>query len=108
MNAISVEELRLEMAKGEASGQPVNLVDVRNPDEFEQCRIEGSQLIPLPEIPHRHGEIRAERPVYVHCKAGVRSARVIEYLESIGYEDLINVEGGMDAWQALEDSTSAG
>jgi len=74
------------------------LVDVREPWEYEQQRIPGAVLIPMAQVPARLAEFPADRDVYVHCKMGARSARVVEYLRSKGLERTVNVAGGLDAW----------
>lgn len=98
MNSISVEELK---AKIEA-GLDGLLVDVRQPEEYEAACIECSRLIPLAELPDKHGELPKDQTIYVHCKAGGRSARAVEFLVQQGYSKAINVSGGMDAWLELE------
>ena len=74
------------------------LVDVREPWEYDQQRIPGAVLIPMAEVPARLAEFPADRVIYVHCKMGGRSARVVEYLRSKGLERTVNVAGGLDAW----------
>jgi rhodanese-related sulfurtransferase len=74
------------------------LLDVREPWEHEQVRVAGALFIPMGEITGRVGEIPADTDVYVYCKVGGRSARVVEYLRRQGRERAINVSGGIDAW----------
>lgn len=78
---------------------PVILLDVRENEEWEQGHAPGAVHIPMSEVPSRIGEIDTEAELYVVCKAGGRSLRVVEYLAQIGYE-ATNVDGGMAAWQA--------
>jgi rhodanese-related sulfurtransferase len=73
------------------------LVDVRQPDEFENFRLPGAQLIPLADVPERIEEIPDDERVYVICATGARSGRAVEYLNKQGY-DTVNVAGGMKAW----------
>lgn len=75
------------------------LVDVRENDERAAAHIDGIH-IPLAEIPSRAAEIPQDTPVVVYCRGGVRSARAIEYLESIGYTNLTNLQGGIVAYLA--------
>lgn len=75
------------------------LLDVRESDEWQHGHAPGALHIPMSEIPSRIGEIDADAELYVVCKAGGRSARVVEYLQQIGY-DATNVDGGMLAWQS--------
>ena len=75
------------------------LLDVRNPDEHQLCRIEGAALIPLDSIEAKAAEIPKDRPVYVYCRAGNRSRQAIQRLESLGYKNLVNVEGGLAEYE---------
>ena len=86
-------------------GHEVALVDVREPFEFEIARIPNSQLIPLGSIPERLTEIPRTETTIVMCKTGVRSARAIEFLRGEGFENLLNLEGGLDAWREEVDPT---
>jgi adenylyltransferase/sulfurtransferase len=74
------------------------LLDVRNPEEIAICRIEGSTVIPLPELPGRLGELDSEASIVVHCKSGARSAKAIRLMQEAGFSRLKNLEGGILAW----------
>ncbi len=74
------------------------ILDVRNPEEIAICRIAGSTVIPLPELPNRLGELNPSTPMIVHCKSGVRSAKAIALLQSAGFSKLKNLKGGILAW----------
>ncbi|AMR28547.1 rhodanese [Hymenobacter psoromatis] len=88
------------------AGENIQLVDVREEMEFDYCRIAGSVLIPLGEVPRRASEIRAEGPVVLICHHGVRSAQTLGYLQHrLGRENLLNLRGGIDAWSREVDST---
>lgn len=78
-----------------ASGAPV--FDVRQPDEYEEAHVPGARLVPLDEVPDRVGEFPTDRPVYVICKSGGRSAKAAEHLRARGV-DAVNVTGGTMAW----------
>jgi len=81
------------------------LIDVREPHEFEIARIPGATLIPLGEIVNRICEIEKGKTTVVQCKGGVRSARAIGYLKDAGFEGrLINLKGGIGAWSAEVDA----
>src|SRR5437763_10014429 len=86
-------------------GQEVALVDVREPFEFEIARIPNSQLIPLGTIPERLTEIPRTKATVVMCKTGVRSSRAIQFLRGEGFENLLNLDGGLDAWREEVDPT---
>lgn len=75
------------------------LIDVREPHEYEIARIPRAQLIPLGEIVNRICEIEKGKTTVVQCKGGVRSAKAIQYLKDAGFEGrLINLIGGITAW----------
>jgi rhodanese-related sulfurtransferase len=77
--------------------QGIVLIDVRNPDEYEQFRVPGAHLIPLPDVPERVEEIPSDQTVYVICSTGSRSAKAVEFLNRQGH-DTVNVRGGSRAW----------
>lgn len=80
------------------------LIDVREPFEYDIARIPGSKLIPLGEIVNRICEIEKGKTTVVQCKGGVRSAKAIGYLQDAGFEGrLINLKGGIGAWSAEVD-----
>ena len=87
------------------AGEPVVLVDVRQPEEYAICRLAGSQLIPLGELSRRAGEI--EPPdggtVVVYCHHGVRSLSGAMILQQFGVENVASMAGGIDAWSQLID-----
>ena len=89
---ISIEEL----AEARAGG-PVELVDVRQPEEYEAIHVPGARLIPLADVVARAGEIPKEGPVYVICQTGPRSQRAADYYRNLGIE-AYNVDGGTKAW----------
>jgi len=87
--------------------EPFLLLDVRNPDEHDAGRIEGARLLPLPELEARLPELAdwKGRRIVVHCKLGSRSARACEILRAAGFEDVVDVDGGITAWAALVDAS---
>ncbi len=92
---ISATELKAIMDNGD----DIQLIDVRQPDEFAFCKIKGSKLIPLGEIPARLSEIDEKRITVIHCKMGGRSAKAIEFLKASGFKgELKNLRGGITAW----------
>ena len=74
------------------------LLDVRNPDEIEICRISGSVVIPLPELSARLGELDPRLPMVVHCKSGGRSAKAVAFLRDNGFAEVANLKGGILGW----------
>ncbi|MDE0886013.1 MAG: molybdopterin-synthase adenylyltransferase MoeB [Myxococcota bacterium] len=81
------------------------LLDVREPEEVAQASIEGSVPIPLGEIEARVGEIAdwRQRPVVVHCHHGGRSAQACRKLIELGFEEVENLDGGIEAWSLTVD-----
>lgn len=74
------------------------LLDVREPDEYESARITGSILIPLGQVTARAAEIPKDKPVFVHCRSGMRSAKAVAALQELGYTQVWSVSGGIFAW----------
>ncbi|MFM7035618.1 MAG: rhodanese-like domain-containing protein, partial [Planctomycetia bacterium] len=83
------------------------LLDCRESDERAICRIEGSVLIPMGEIPHRLSELEPwrEKPIIVHCHHGVRSLRVATWLRDKGFSQASSMRGGIEAWSLEIDPT---
>ena len=93
----TVDELKARIDRGD---RPF-ILDVREPNEFQICRIPGSTLIPLGELPKRLGEVRAatdRRDIVVHCKMGGRSAKAVRQLLDAGFSNVQNLKGGILAW----------
>ncbi|MEC3883082.1 rhodanese-like domain-containing protein [Halobacillus litoralis] len=74
------------------------LIDVREPKEFDGGHILGARNIPLSQMKNRLIEIRKDKPVYLYCQSGARSARAAMMLHKQGYEDLNMLEGGFKKW----------
>jgi adenylyltransferase/sulfurtransferase len=92
--AMSAHELKQKMDTREA----FQLIDVREPFEYEIARIDGSKLIPLGEIAERTDELQREQTIVVHCHSGGRSAEAVRLLQQRGFTNVYNLEGGIDAW----------
>jgi molybdopterin/thiamine biosynthesis adenylyltransferase/rhodanese-related sulfurtransferase len=88
----------IELKAALATSHPPLVLDVRNPEEIAICRIAGSTVIPLPELPNRLEELDRSRSMVVHCKSGVRSAKAITLLQGAGFSRLTNLKGGVLAW----------
>jgi molybdopterin/thiamine biosynthesis adenylyltransferase/rhodanese-related sulfurtransferase len=98
-NGTAIEEITpRELQALRLRGTSHMLLDVRNPEEITICRIEGSTVIPLPELADRLGELDTNLPMIVHCKSGARSAKAIALLQSAGFTKLKNLRGGILAW----------
>ncbi len=84
----------------------VQIIDVREPHEFEIARIPNTKLIPLGEVVNRANEIDSSRTAILHCKGGMRSAKAIENLKNAGFTGrLVNLKGGIAAWSDEVDPT---
>ena len=81
------------------------LLDVREVWEYRRCRIAGSRLAPVGDIPRLLPELPVERDIVVICHHGNRSMRVCEYLQQRDFTRLINLDGGIDAWARTVDPT---
>ena len=77
------------------------LVDVREPWEFERCRIEGSLPVPLAQLPARRTELPEDRDLVLVCHHGTRSQQAAMWLARSGFASVHNLRGGVEAW-ALE------
>jgi len=87
------------------NNEDVAFLDVREDDELAICSIEGALHIPMNEIPERAEALPHHCPLVVFCHHGMRSMHVLQYLESRGFENVINMGGGIDAWSREVDAT---
>ncbi|MBC7912172.1 MAG: hypothetical protein H7Y30_16820 [Pyrinomonadaceae bacterium] len=95
MPEITATELKERMDRGD----DIQLIDVREQNEYDHARIPQATLIPLGQVVNRMSEIDASRDTVVHCKMGGRSARAIEALQRAGFTgQLTNLKGGITAW----------
>ncbi len=91
---ISVKELSAKISdRGDTF-----ILDVRQPHEYDICRIPDSKLIPLNELPTRVHELDRSWDIVVHCKSGARSAKAVKFLREAGFEKVKNLKGGILAW----------
>ena len=98
MNHISPQELKQRIEDGQ-----LFLLDVRELTEHQEFNI-GGTLIPLGELMLHTNKIPSDQPVVVYCKKGIRSQIAIQRLEEkLGFTNLINLKGGMDAWKKIFD-----
>ena len=95
MQEITAKELKAKLDNGE----DVQIIDVREADEYAVARIPNSVHIPLGQVLNRVSEIDPSRETVVHCKMGGRSAKAIEALTRAGFQgNLANLKGGITAW----------
>jgi MoaD family protein len=100
---VTVEELKKQLDRGEN----VFVLDVREPNEYQICKIAGSKLIPLGDLPARVGELDRDRDLVVHCKMGGRSAKAVALLQERGFTRVRNLKGGILAWIDRVDPTQS-
>ncbi|HYP17811.1 MAG TPA: molybdopterin-synthase adenylyltransferase MoeB [Opitutus sp.] len=81
------------------------LIDVREPWETEICRVAGAELIPMRRIPEQLPQLPRDRHLLVMCHHGARSANVVQFLRSHGFNAVTNIEGGIAAWAEQLDPT---
>ena len=74
------------------------LIDVREPNEFEAGHILGARNIPLTQLKTRKQELRTDKPVYLYCQSGLRSGRAAQMLYRKGYKELYHLQGGFKKW----------
>ncbi len=101
MREITVQELK----KLKDAGADFQLIDVREPHEYDICNLDG-ELIPMAEIPGSTDKISRDKQVIIHCRSGKRSGEMVLWLEkNEGYENLYNLKGGVLAWAKEIDPT---
>jgi rhodanese-related sulfurtransferase len=105
MRQLSVQQLQT-MMQAEPDARP-RLIDVREPWEYQLARIDGSELVPMQTIPSHAEKLDRSHPTVVICHHGTRSLQVVAFLERIGFENLHNLQGGIDAWSRQVDSRVA-
>ena len=96
MRQLSAQSLH-EWLADQSRTQPF-LLDVREPWEYEYCRIQDSLLVPMSQVSGRLADLHAEADVVVICHHGVRSFHVASFLEQQGFGKVYNLQGGVDAW----------
>lgn len=91
VKTVSEEEFRSGYRKAQ-------LIDVREPNEFDAGHILGARNIPLSQMKMRMKEIRPDLPVYLYCQSGMRSGRAAQFLYRKGYKNLTHLKGGFKGW----------
>ena len=94
MKELTVQELK----NLQESGEDFQLIDVREPHEYDICNLEG-ELIPQGDIPYSVDKIDRAKKVVLHCRSGARSGNMVQWLErNHQFENLYNLKGGILAW----------
>lgn len=96
MRQLSASQLKEWLADPQRA-KPV-LLDVREPWEFETCRIAGSLSMPMRGVPARYQELRRDQDIVMICHHGARSFQAGMFLEQMGFGSIINLQGGVAAW----------
>ncbi|MDX2111401.1 MAG: rhodanese-like domain-containing protein [Verrucomicrobiota bacterium] len=94
---ISVEEAANWLLRG-GRGEPIILLDVREPHELEICQIAGAIHIPLKQLSQRWNELPTNCPIVINCHHGMRSLRAAEFLKEKGLKKVCSMAGGIHAW----------
>lgn len=94
----SIDPAEAERRIREDADAPL-LVDVREQNEFDEVRAPGAVLMPMSTFAARAGELPADRPLMIMCHTGSRSSAVTGFLTRSGRTDVVNVSGGMEAWE---------
>lgn len=103
IGSITPSELK---ARLERQSDELVLLDVREPEEYELCHIEGSRLIPMSEIMHHLDTLEPNAEIVVICHHGIRSLQAARMLANYGYERISNLKGGIDAWSVEADPST--
>jgi len=101
MRHISPRQLKLYLEQVES---PPLLLDVRERWEHQICHLTGSQFLPMRQVPAAYPNLNRNRETVVICHHGVRSHQVAYFLEQMGFENVINLTGGLAAWAREVDS----
>jgi rhodanese-related sulfurtransferase len=94
MRSVTVHNLKAALDEGATL-----IIDVREPYEYAHGHVPGAELMPLMTVPQRVAELPTDRPVYIVCAVGARSAQAASFLATRGV-DAVNVDGGTGEWVA--------
>jgi rhodanese-related sulfurtransferase len=102
---MSIEPLRQsdeisvrELADMRSAGKRHTVLDVREAREVDVCRLDGALHIPMAEVQARTEELPTDRLLVVVCHHGARSQMVVDFLRGAGFDNAVNLDGGVDAW----------
>lgn len=106
VRALSVRELARRLQEAESSGKPLHLYDVRTPGERAKAAIPGAALLDA-SMAEQIEQLPRDTPLYFHCHHGGRSQRAAEHFVGLGFREVYNVTGGIDAWSLEVDPAVA-
>jgi rhodanese-related sulfurtransferase len=81
------------------------LLDVREPWEYQIVHLEGSELVPMRKVPEIMETLDPQQEIIVVCHHGIRSRQVARFLEHQGFSNVVNLNGGLDAWARHTDTS---
>jgi rhodanese-related sulfurtransferase len=84
------------------------LLDVREPHEFASGHVPGARSLPQADLATRLSEVPRDRPIFVICQGGFRSLRAAQFLNQVGFKDVVSVKGGTEAWRAAQKALATG
>ena len=87
-----------ELADMRSAGKEHTVLDVREARELAICRLEGALHIPMADIPARTDDLPTDQLLVVICHHGARSQMVVDFLRSAGFDNAVNLDGGIDVW----------
>ncbi len=96
---ITPEELKARLDRGDN----LTIIDVREPHEYQICRLPDTILIPLGQVASRLDELNPDNEIVVHCKMGSRSAKAVDLMRKAGFKRVKNLKGGIDLWAQTVD-----
>lgn len=96
--AVGAWDITPQALKARLGGAPLNLIDVREPHEWDIGHIAGARLIPLNDLPRRLNEIDTATETVLYCKMGGRSRKAVDILRSAGFAKVKSLAGGINAW----------
>jgi rhodanese-related sulfurtransferase len=98
-SVLPLEVTPTEVKRRIDAGEELSLIDVREPEEHQICRLAGATLIPMREIPQQFERLEVSAlPLIVFCHHGVRSLTVVAWLREQGLGECLSMIGGIDAW----------
>ncbi|MGA0436489.1 MAG: molybdopterin-synthase adenylyltransferase MoeB [Limisphaerales bacterium] len=97
---VTVQEMKRALDDPQSG---IQVIDVREEDEWRIARVEGTTLLPLSQLAERYTELDPNQSYYLHCKAGVRSLKALDFLRQQGFGELKSVQGGISAWSGQID-----
>jgi rhodanese-related sulfurtransferase len=95
----------VELKRRLTLGDPIRLLDIREPEEVAFARFPGAQHLPMADVPSHLNELGADSEWVIICHHGIRSAQVAMYLARMGFERVANLTGGIDRWSITVDGS---